>query len=576
MRINASGKGWWAGGLVLAGLAVLFLPGLVEHVRLSADRLVFNDDVRQHVFAFYPYYQPGLLDGDYLARYILALSPPGHSLVYILAARLWDPAWVSKVLPYLQYAGVLVLLGACARRLGGWPAVFATLALALSSHVLLDYMTGGVARSWAYPLMAGAAAALVWGRVYPLAVITVLGAALYPPAAAVCGIGLALWLLLWPAADRGAASDWSWPKRWGLVAVTALVCAALVLPMAMGLRQYGRRLGPADVAAYPELGPGGRYGPDDRSPYPYVWIATADAFGRSLLAGQDAWWPSLRRALQKGSRPGRPAVALVIAVGVVGVACLAGLGLAFRERPELRRLLALLAASLVGYGLAKLLAPYLFLPHRYLVYSIPILTFLAFPVAISALVRGRPRATRPGLAPAVVIAATLVVLLTLGGQGGGRTGLSSHSKKLGPGFYRRLAALPVGAKIAGWPNGVVDDLPYLCRRPALVTFECHQAFHQGFADEMRRRMRALMAAYFATSPQPLRELRRRFGVGYLVVDLRHLGPKPPRYFAPFDQWTSAAHRAMRSRGSEVLRQLDRAAVFRQGDLVVLDLSKIAG
>lgn len=132
------------------------------------------------------------------------------------------------------------------------------------------------------------------------------GSGAVSPAAAVCGIGLALWLLLWPAADRGAASDWSWPKRWGLVAVTALVCAALVLPMAMGLRQYGRRLGPADVAAYPELGPGGRYGPDDRSPYPYVWIATADAFGRSLLAGQDAWWPSLRRALQRAPAPAAP------------------------------------------------------------------------------------------------------------------------------------------------------------------------------------------------------------------------------------------------------------------------------
>lgn len=573
-RAGAARAGWWGGALACAALAVLFAPGLVEHIRLAANPLVFADDVRQHVFAFYPFYQPGLLEGDYLARYILALSPPGHSLVYILGAAVYDPALISKVLPYVQYALVLLLLALSAYRLGGWSAVFGSLALAMSSYVLLLAMTGAVARSWAYPLMAGAATALVWGRVYWLAAITVLGSALYPPAAAVSGLSLALWLLVWPAAQRGSASAWGWARRLGLLALTVLLCAALLAPMALGLRSYGRRLGPADVAAYPELGPRGRYGRDDRSPYPLVVVGLADAFGRSLLAREDGWLPSLRTRLERGGRHGHPAAALMVAVAVVGVVLIAGLCLAVRRRQGARRMLALLAAALVGYGISKLLAPYLFLPQRYLIYPIPILVFLGFPLAVAALAgAGKAKPLRAWLAPVLVVAATLVMLLTLGGQGGGQTG---YRIRLDPQqkIYSFLASLPADSLIAGWPKGVVDNLPYFCRRRALVTYETHQAFHQGYADRMRGRMRALINAYFAATPQPLRELRRAHGVRYLVVDLRHLGPKPPRYFKPFDQWTRAAHGAMRAPGSEVQRQLDNATVFRQGDLVVLDLAKI--
>lgn len=561
-------KPWLAPLVVVIALAALFLPGLVEHIRLSADPLIFNDDVRQHVFAFYPFYQLGLFDQDYLAQYILSLSPPGHSLIYILCAQAFDPAWVSKVLPHVQHALVLIVLGLCAHRLGGWVAVFSTLALVLSSDVFLFRMTGGVARSWGFLIIACGAASLIFGRVYLLAVVCVVGAVLYPPAAAVCGLSLAIWLLLWPASIRGKAASWRLLKRIGLVAGVALVCAGLLYPMVAGLSQYGRRLGPADVAAYPERGPQGRYGADDRAPYPNLAVAAADAFGRTLIGGEDAWFPTLRSRVMAGSEYGRPAMAVMVSVGLVLLALLAGGVLAYRKKTAPTSLLIMLPACMIGYVASRLLAPYLFLPQRFLAYSIPVLVVLAFPVAISAMFAKGSR-----MASLAVAAATLLVLGVLGGQGGGHNGLSVQVDP-NQGIYQQLAKLPPDALIAGWPNEVMDNVPYLVRRRALVTYETHQAFHKKYADEMRARMRALINAYFATSPQALFDLREKFKVDYLVVNLEHLGPKPPKYFAPFGGWAKQTHQRMRQASSEVARQLDHAAIARGAGWAILDLNRI--
>lgn len=568
---NGGARPWLMALLAVASLAALFGPGLAEHLRNSADPLIFADDVRQHVFAFYPFYDSSLFAGDFLAKHALALSPLGHRLVYIGAAAWLDPAATSKVLPYVQYAALLVMLALAAYRLGGWAVMWATLALVLSSGIFLDRMVGGVARSWAFPLAAGAALALVWGRVYWLGAVTVLGALFYPSVAAICGLTMVAWLWLLPSSWRGQAHDWGWLKRLLAPAAIAGLCLLALLPMALELRQYGPRLGPADVADYPELGTGGRYGADDRSPYPAVYIAAADAFGRALLGGEDGPLPSAREWFNRGSVYSRPATALIVAVGVVAVVLLAGLALAVRHRPEAGRLLAMLAAALAGYVMACLLAPHLFLPQRYLIYAIPVLTVLAFPVAVAALVG---RWAKPGwLKPAAVIAATVAVLLLIGGQGSGKTGLSICIDPNAT-IYKRIAALPPDALLAGWPSGVIDNVPYFARRRALLTFETHQAFSKGFADQARGRMRAIIAAYFATEPGPLKKLRDDFGVDYLIVDGRDFGPNPPQYFKPFNDEARRAHAVMRLKGSEVLRRVGGDVKDWSGGIAILDLRNL--
>jgi hypothetical protein len=116
-------------------------------------------------------------------------------------------------------------------------------------------------------------------------------------------------------------------------------------------------------------------------------------------------------------------------------------------------------------------------------------------------------------------------------------------------------------------------VPYLARRTAFVTRETHMPFHRRYTEHMRERMRALVAAYFASDPEPLRALHRRHGVTHLVVERRHFDAPPP-YFEPFGSETRVAFAAGKARGFELLRVVEREKAASVDGFVLIDLSRI--
>jgi hypothetical protein len=247
---------------------------------------------------------------------------------------------------------------------------------------------------------------------------------------------------------------------------------------------------------------------------------------------------------------------------VTGTALLVGRDLAAR------RLLLLVGAAILGHEASRVAAPLLFLPDRYVLYPIPVLVVVLLPAAAGALAGRRARG-------AAAIGITLLVLLTLGGRGPGRTGIialeASYDGELSA-LTETLRALPPQALIAGWPDGAMDDVPYLTGRRALLTRETHQAFHAGYVLEMRRRMAMLIEAYWATTPGPLRRLRDELGVTHLLVDRRHFA-MPPTYFAPFAAPLVVAQTALGHSEPASLRQRE-AAIYDGTRFRVLDLSRL--
>jgi hypothetical protein len=98
-------------------------------------------------------------------------------------------------------------------------------------------------------------------------------------------------------------------------------------------------------------------------------------------------------------------------------------------------------------------------------------------------------------------------------------------------------------------------------------------FHRGYTELMRERMAALIAAYFASDPEPIRSLHRRHGVTHLIVDRRHFEVPPP-YFAPFDAETRGMFALARPKGFELQRIIERGGGIETGGLVLVDLSRI--
>jgi hypothetical protein len=397
-------------------------------------------------------------------------------------------------------------------------------------------------------------------------------AGFYPVAAIPSGIALTLWLFALPASDRGEAADWAFARRVRLIIVTASVSALILLPMVLGARAYGPRLGLGDVSSYPEIGIGGRYALETSVSLFETFPQAAIQVARQFFKPVGKPWSQKLRDWANNRDTGANSNGDLILEFVAGALFVGGVLLAARSSAG-RRLLLLAVAAWLGYLAARWLAPHFYFPERYVAYPIPILLVLLIPAAgaaIGAQLSGRRLAALGQRIGVIAIAA--MVLLPFGGRGNTDAGLDVNAESQRQ-LYEFLGRLPKDVLIAGWPTDV-DNVPFVSRRQVFISYEVHQVLHQGYADEMRRRMRALIDAYFATDQRALVRLRDEFGVTHLIFQQSRL-EEPPHYFRPFSVWARKAFNDGVDMGFEIPRQLDAATVFSDGPFIVLDLRRLS-
>jgi len=557
---------WMQISLLVGSLVLMYHNSLLAHMRNISHPLHMNSDALQQIWPLLRYYKPGLFNEDYIADYYLScFLPSGYRLFYRVGAIFWDPRVLSEVLSYLLLGVLLAALAMSAYKLGGKSAAWATLAFALSTGQFMGGVTGGLPRSFGYPLMACAAAALVYGRPVLLAALVVLGAGFYPVVSVMTGLALAAYVLLVSRDDRGRAEKWTLRKRLLVVVATALLASIVVLPHALGSRRYGSMIGPAHTDTFPEAGQGGRY--SDRHLFGGHEFLTASwgMLDDTIKGAGDPWSDVLRRLIPLDSR------ALVLwALGIT----LVGSAVLTWHDPGARRLLILLAAAATGHWAASIAAPFLYLPARYVTYSIPILFVILLPASITGLAKllggfGQNSWARP----TIVLVVCGIMLMARGGRGPETEGIYFYSNRYWP-VLQELKKLPRDAMIAGLPGDIMNLVPYLSERRALVTYKTHQAFHSKYVLEMRRRVIAVFDAYYATDEKPLIRLRDDFGVTHLVVDRGHFAGIRLKYFEPFSGWFAHLQAQVKPEELEIFRQIDSAAVYNAFYYVVLDLRRL--
>ena len=389
------------------------------------------------------------------------------------------------------------------------------------------------------------------------------------------GLTLSLVLVALPQRDRGDARHWPFRTRAAVLVSAGIVSVILVSPQVLGASRYAPLIGPADLDTYPEADIGGRYVPSERSAAA-AFHPPFDSYSQTALpilewvvlgAGEPVSNASRRWLEQDDTRLTLALSALFIVV-VVGA-----VRLSF-HRSSLRRVFIFGLPPIIGHTLASTLAPYLFIPERYVMYPLPILAVCLLPVSITGLLPVEYIQKKSSMFRGMYVAGACIVLLLLfGGKGSTDTGLTMdvRTDRL---LYQHVESLPPDSVIAGWPTGPVNDIPYLTKRTAFVTQETHQAYHASYADEMRRRTFALVDAYFATDIAPFERLRDEFGVIHLIVRRSHLSGDTPTYFKPFDTYIEASVTAMDGMPYEIDRQLDVASWYEDDRFAILDLSRL--
>lgn len=564
----ASARRSWPALLLLASLIAFYGPILVTNMRHAAEPLRFNDDARQQIWPFLRYYNTHLFHNDPIADYYLACTPAGYKLLYASAAKWVDPRSLSKVLPYLLLALTAAASARAAGRLEGKWAAWGTAALCLGAPVFLERMGGGLPRGFAFPLYALAALALVGGRPISLAAVVVISAAFYPTVAVTSGLALAAMLLLLPARQRGGAAQWGLGRRLGLTAATAILAALVVWPTQQASSAYGAVLRPSDAAEFPEVGPGGRYVDEDRAPGLFSRSDLAELV-RAPLSGLGGPGDAAHSIF---ARPGRKApLWLFAALGGIGAATL------LVRDVRTRRLLLLAGAALLAHIVSIPLSPYLYLPERYLAYSLPVIAAILASAGIAALPLRFARASHSQSARGPTMLALcgsyLLFLFFTEGRSVRSAGLDYVVKDHQATYQYLRDQTPAYTIVAGWPSEV-DDIPYVCERSVLVSRETHQAFHRDYATRMRARVDAVIDALYAPDRSGLERLRDNYNVDYVIVSSKLYGPTPPKYFAPFDQRVADARRALATAPADVQREMDRLAVLKDGDWALLDLGML--
>jgi len=456
-----------------------------------------------------------LFPGDLLADYARAYVSWGVKGLYWLASAALDPIIFSNWLPgflFVFLSWCLFRIGFC---LGSRRLAWFTLGVFWLMPFFLENMAGGLARAFAVPLLAFFCLCWLEARPWGLALALLLQA-LFIPYIFLVAAGAVI--LAWLA---GRTGKWAAPSclNWGHLLILVLG-AGLVLLMnhQYNAQGYGPLVSAGDMVNRPEFTAQGRY--------PILPVP-------SLLWELIRHWELIAPFREGGIILGALVCALLLGAAVYGGRLLDWQNLKSRLQP----FGYLLLASLLLYLLARIFLLKLFVPDRYLIYTLNLCYCLGLALCLDGALPVRPWPR--GLGAGAV--ALVVVLSALRLQGVGLCDYSMYRS-----LYGALAQTPKAALIAGHPN-LMDNVTTFAQRRALATFELAHPWSKGYWWQIKPRLEELFTAYYANDPQVVRDFCRKYQVSFLVVDDRHFSPEflaGGHFLVPFDQPLQCCGRKM--------------------------------
>jgi hypothetical protein len=491
---------------VALGSLVVFL---LAHRHALLSPFVINDDVRQQLFWMARWLDPGLYPPDLLNAYAAAYVPDGVKALYFLAAKGvgLGPILFSKLLTGALFVALAVVMRSIGATLGGRRLGWICAAMVWVLPFFLKNISGGLSRSFAPPLLA--LFILAWlRRNAGLMAATLLVEALCIPYMAVACAGCAC---LDAAVSRLCRRQGpAFPARpWHLVVIALAAVLVWRFTQAMTTAGFGPLAMGRKLLDRPELTAAGRL---DLFPLPNPFFDLV-------------YWPfeGIGLFLDIGLFSGIASLAALLPLLIRGARRAPWAQLA----PKIRPLAFLLAGSLVLYLAARVLALALFVPDRYIMYTINLLYALGLAICLDAALDSLLERKEAGL----------VLLLLAVGLGGWRlTDASLYDYRGDAPLYAAVASLPKDALLAGNPE-LLDNVLTFGRRNVLASFELAHPWSLGYWHRLVPRLTDQIEAYYAKDARTVVAVAKAHGITHFVVRDSDFAPKVTSghpLFAPFD------------------------------------------
>jgi hypothetical protein len=507
------------GLLCLWGLALF--TWLVRYHPIGMSVVVFDDDVRQHIYWMARFQDPSLFRDDPITAFMSSplFAPWGYQVLCRLGSSIMAPLYFTQVLSLVLVLLSLWVLDRLLYSITAEPAnrfVAGLLFLFYHTHNTVHNVLGGFSRSFALPLLLLCVLFLQRRRFRSVLLMTVAAVLLYPP----------IILNTLALAGDDVLRRWWQDRRRGRLwfeIVLLLVCTigAAVYLLAIydvdrGLS--GARVTLAEARQMPEFYPGGRSAFFHPNPLVY-FLCGRSGIGVAHLSG------------------------FLLLIGLMGSV----VGWKNLRIPAV--VTSLVWTSLALFVLSHLLLFRLYLPSRYTFYTLSLAGIIV--IGVNALsvwqvckarygrrVLPLSRPVKYGALAGLLVLYAVVQSTVIAKHDPRLVVLDQHDMEM----LTFLRTLPKDSVVAGHPDDM-DNVPVIAQRKVLANSETAFPYYLGYYTKMRQKVFDVLQAYYATDWQTLWSFVRRYQIDALVLRKEHfrLAARNTRlYYEPFESWLRAS------------------------------------
>ena len=231
--------------------------------------------------------------------------------------------------------------------------------------------------------------------------------------------------------------------------------------------------------------------------------------------------------------------------------------------------------SLIGFVASHLTLFTLYLPSRYVKYTLPIFIWIWLAAVVPRVVAALEHQPwvlrlRGGLRRWPVLATLAVLVLGVETARTAEYLRKEFSKPLQADrekMFAFLATLPKDTLVAAHPIDA-DDIPLRSRRSVLACKESAQPYFPRYYAQIAERIAAELTACYASDWKDVDALRHRYGVGVFVANAGYYA-HPHGYYVPFAEAALKQHERGQREGFVLQNPPAERVLFRSGDYTVV-------
>lgn len=481
------------------------------------DPFLQNDDCRTSIFPFWAMHED-LFPNDYIARAMGSYTPWLIKFLYYFFTLKIDLLMVTKIIQIIAIAwGSFHVFQIGRRRAGGFGGLFA-LYLALHTFEMLTKAGGGHGRAFAMPVILMCIDGIDRNSKIQGGLGAILGFALYPPAGLIALGTYCTWYLYRTFKMKKNFSNVR--KEIIAIGIVILLCFFSLSPTLFSdKKEFGHLYSYEQAYSMPEFGMEGRLWV---IPLPTAPVEIVKVLRKLAASSDDSPTPYLKSLNDNNKK-------IVFLLFLV----LAPLLALCRVTSFSFVALHLVVVGILFFGIAKFFAFHLYSPARMITYSLP----CAYLLLIVSSYTGIGGAANSGNMRRIMAFAAFVVFICFQGiafEGPIGLDVNAHNERE---LFQELKKLPSNALFAGHPLRI-DNVPLWGKRSILVSYETSQPWHDKAWKEIKQRIYDNFRGYYAFDTGPLKTLRQKYGVDYMLVHEDDISPSYAshcKYFEPFNK-----------------------------------------